>query len=167
MKLGSLPFDEINFTVAASPSAEVDKLKPGAPLPKDNLLTQPFRQDAYRNVHIHYRIDPHSLKYSQNPPGAYSDNLEFVAVVYRDDGTPVDSIASTEKIQVFADGIEDALNSGITFDQTIAVPIAGNPVPGSFFLRTGVLETSTGHIGTIEISSESIKLPPTQTLAAQ
>ena len=59
--------------------------------------------------------------------------------------------------------MEDALTNGITYDQTIAVPLAGNPVPGNFFLRVGVNEASTGHIGSLEIPAEWIKLPPQAT----
>jgi hypothetical protein len=47
------------------------------------------------------------------------------------------------------------------------VPDAGNPFPGnSYFLRAGVDEIPTGHIGALEISTESIKLPPPPTIAA-
>jgi hypothetical protein len=59
------------------------------------------------------------------------------------------------------------LTSGLSFDATVAVPDAGNPFPGnSYFLRAGVDEIPTGHIGTLEISTESIKLPPPPTIAA-
>jgi hypothetical protein len=165
MQLGSLPLDRIDFTLTATASADTVKLKPGASLPGQNFITPPFRQDAYRNVHIHYRIDPHSLTLAQDSPGAYHDRLQFVAVVYRDDGTPANSIASTEQVQISGDGSEGQLTSAVTFDQTIAIPVAGNPLPGSFFLRVGVQEIATGHIGAVEVPTEWIKLPPPQSIA--
>jgi len=168
MQFGSLPLDRINFTVVASPSANVARLKPGEPLPSNNFLTEPFRQDAYRNVRIHYWVDPRNLTFSRDPSGDYSDTLQFVVVIYRDDGVPANSIATTENVQVSAEGMEDALLSGITFDQTIAVPVAGNPVPGNFFLHVGVCERSSNRIGTIEVPDEWIKLAPApaKTIAA-
>jgi hypothetical protein len=159
MVFGSLPLDRIDFTLTATASADTVKLKPGAPLPEGNFLTPPFRQDAYRNVHIHYRMDPNSLAFARDSLGGYYDSLQFIAVVYRDDGAPVTSIQSNEQIQVSARGFAGAVNSGITYDQTIAVPLDGNPNPGNFFVRVGVAERPSGHVGTIEIPAEWIKLP--------
>jgi hypothetical protein len=167
MQFGSLPLDRINFTVVTSPSANVAKLKPGEPLPENNFLTPPFRLEAYRNVRIHYWVDPRNLTFSRDSSGVYSDALQFVAVIYRDDGVPANSIATAENIQVSAEGFEQALNSGIAFDQTIAVPVAGNPVPGNFFLHVGVCERSSNRIGTIEVPAEWIKLAPTQTASSK
>ena len=167
MQFGSLPFDRINFTVVASPSANVTKLKPGEPLPENNFLTPPFRLDAFRNVRVHYWVDPHNLTFSRDSSGDYNDALQFVMVIYRDDGIPANSIATTENIRVSADRIEEALTSGITFDQTIAVPVSGNPVPGNFFLHVGVCERSSNRIGTIEIPAEWVKLTPTQTASSK
>jgi len=159
MVFGSLPLDRIDFTLTATASADAVKLKPGALLPEGNFLTPTFRQDAYRNVHIHYRMDPNSLAFARDSLGGYYDSLQFIAVVYRDDGAPVTSIQSNEQIQISAGGLARALNSGITYDQTIAVPLDGNPNPGNFFIRVGVAERPSGHVGTIEIPTEWIKLP--------
>jgi VWFA-related protein len=159
MQFGSLPLDRIDFTLTATASANIVKLKPGMPLPGENFLAPPFRQDAYRNVHIHYRMDPNSLTFAKDSLGGYYDSLQFIAVVYRDDGAPVNSIQSNEQIQVSAGSLAGALNSGITYDQTIAVPLDGNPIPGNFFVRAGVAERPSGHVGTIEIPAEWLKLP--------
>ena len=153
MQFGSLPPDGISFTLTTWPSAG---LKSGGEDLDGNLLTERFRQDSAHSVRLHYRIDPRSLNFSRDPSGAYRDDLEFVAVVYRDDGTPANSIASTEQVKVSGD--EGALAPGITFDQTIALPVSGNPVPGNFVLRVAVDEHSSGRIGAIEIPTEEIKV---------
>jgi len=169
MQFGSLPLDRIDFTLTATASGDPVKLKPGVPLPEENL-TVPFRQNTCRNVHIQYRVDRRSLTLAHDSLGGYYDSLQFIAVVYRDDGTPVNSVQSNEQIQVSAGGSAGALNSGITrdivFDQTIAVPVDGNPIPGNFFLRVGVAEHPSGHVGTLEVPTESINLPPQQTVAS-
>jgi VWFA-related protein len=166
MQFGSLPLDRINFTIVTAPSTDTVKPKPGAPLPEKDFLVPPFSQDAYRNVDIHYHLDPHSLTFAQDSLGGYYDSLQFIAVVYRDDGVPANSIQENEQIQVSAGGLARALNTGINFDQTIAIPVDGNPVPGNFFLRIGIAERPSGHIGTLEIPTEWIKLPPPQTVAS-
>jgi VWFA-related protein len=163
MQFGSLPLDRIEFTLNATASADTVKLKPNASLSGKDTLIPPFSQDAYRNVRISYRMDPHSLTFAQDSLGGYYDSLQFIAVVYRDDGTPANSIHEEEQIQIPAGGLARALNTTITFDQTIAVPVDGNPIPGNFFLRVGVAERPSGHIGTLEVPTEWIKLPYKQT----
>jgi VWFA-related protein len=164
MQFGSLPLDRVDFTVTAAPSADTIKLKSGTALPEGNFLTLPFREVAYRNVHIQYRIDPHSLTFAQDSSNGYYDSLQFIAVVYRDDGVPANSIQSSEQIQVSAGGLAAAVNTGITYDQTVAVPLDANPIPGNFFLHVVVAERPSGHIGTLEVPTEWIKLPTAQTL---
>jgi hypothetical protein len=159
MQFGFLPVDRIAFTLTATASSDIVRLKPSAPVTGTSSVAPPFRQDAYRKVHLQYRVDPNSLTFAQDSLGGYYDSLQFMAVVYRDDGVPASSIQSNEQILIPAGGLARALNSGITFDQTVAVPLNGNPVPGSFFVRVGVAERPSGHVGTIEIPSEWIKLP--------
>ena len=76
-------------------------------------------------MHIQYRVDQHSLTFSRDALGGYVDSLQFIAVVYRDDGLSANSIQSNEQIQISADGLAGALNSGIIYDQTIAIPVSG------------------------------------------
>jgi VWFA-related protein len=159
MGLGALAPDEVNFTVVATPAVEVETLKPGDALPKENFLTEPFRTAPYRNYRIHYWVDPKDLSFTRTANGAYRDELQLVAMVYRDDGLVANSLATTLPIEVSADDLERVQIYGLTFDQTIAVPVAGNPLPGSFCLRVGVGETPTGHVGAIEVPAEWIKLP--------
>ena len=162
MAFGTLPPDKINFTIVTTPWPEVKKVNQGKPLPLNNHLTEPFRALPYRNIRIHYWIDPQQLNFVRAPDGSYSDYLQFVAVVYRDDGLQANGLSSTTHVRVSEDRMEAMQNSGLAFDQTIAVPVAGNPVPGSFFLRVAVNEKSTGNIGAMEIPAEWVKLPPPQ-----
>ena len=156
---GSLPPDRIKFTIVVTPSPTIEKLKPGAPPPKDNYLTPPFLADAYCNVRIHYWIDPQYLRFTQDPGGSYSDELQFVVGIDRDDGVQANSLSTPEQIRLSEEGMSNLQISGITFDQTIAIPLSGNPIPGNFFLRVAVSERSSGNVGAIEIPTERIQLP--------
>jgi VWFA-related protein len=151
---------QVHFTIAVTSTAPPAKLKPGDVLPVDDFVTEPFRDAPYRNCKIHYSIDPKDLHFTPTLSGGYSDALQFIAIVYRDDGLVANSIAYTANIQIAAGQIEDIQANGITFDQTIAMPVPGNPIPGYFFLRAGVDELSTGHIGTLEVPVEWIKPTP-------
>ncbi len=152
---------QVQFTIQIAPAASTEALQTGAALPKDNFLIASYRSQPYRNHRIHYWIDPQHLKFTRTPAGIFRDDLQFAAIIYGDDGLAVNSISATAHIQVSADDLETILSSGVTFDQTIAIPASG-----SFYLRAGILETSTGHIGALEVPTTQIKLPEPQTLAA-
>jgi hypothetical protein len=124
-------------------------------LAPNNFLTGPFAGSSYRNYRVHYWIDPQDLHFSRTASGAYRTDLRFVAVVYRDDGVAANSLATSAHLQVTEDQLAEILVSGVTADQTIALPLAGN-----FFLRSGVHEISTNSVGALEVPSEWVKLLP-------
>jgi VWFA-related protein len=159
MAFGSLAPDKVNFTIVATPS-QTAASRPQDPLPKDSFLTEPFRGVPYRNYRIHYWIAPKDLRLVRTASGSYRDDLQFVAIVYRDDGLIANSLSTSAHVQIPADDPGNVLTLGVTFDQTIALPIAANPLPGNFFLRVGVREVATDRIGAIEVPAEWIKLPP-------
>jgi len=160
MGFGTLTPNQVDFTIVVTPSPAVEKPKSGIPPAKDNFVTGPFVDAPYRNYKVHYWIDPKTLKFSRTGNGAYRDDLQFVAILYRDDGLVANSVSITAHIQFSADNLDDIHTSGVTFDQTIAMPITDKRLPDSFFLRVGVSEASTGHIGTLELPADWIKLPP-------
>ena len=159
---GKLAPAQLSFTVVVTPSPQTEQSKTGAPLPKDNFLADKFRNAPYRNYKIHYWIDPQSLKFQRIALGSFRTNLQFVAVVYQDDGFAANSISASAHIELSAADFESTLASGVTFDQTIAIPADGN-----FFLRTAVQEASTNRVGALEISTEQIKLPSAQTASSK
>jgi VWFA-related protein len=160
MGFGTLTPNQVDFTIVVTPSPQVESPKSGILPSKNNFITAPFRDTPYRNYKVHYWIDPKDLKFSRAVNGSFRDDIQFVAIVYSRDGLVANSVSITAHIQVPADTLEFTLASGVTFDQTIAIPITDNRLPDSFFLRVGVSETSTGHIGTLELPADWIKLPP-------
>ena len=165
MGFGTLTPNQIDFTIAVTPSAQIDKPRPGAALPKGNFISDLFRNDPRRNYRVHYQIAPNDLKFTRVGNGSYRDELQFVAIVYRDDGLLANSVSITAHIQVSAANLEKIMAAGVTFDQTIAMPVVSNPLPENFFLRVGVGEASTGHVGAIELPAEWIELPTATAVA--
>ncbi len=163
MGFGTLTPDQVSFNIVVTPSPAVEKPKSTPPSAKDNFITDPFRNATYRNYKVHYWIDPRGLKFSRTANGTYRDDLQFVAIVYRDDGFVANSVSITAHIQASANNLDNLLTSGVTFDQTIAMPIADNAMAENYFLRVGIDETSTGHIGVLEVPADWIKLPPKPT----
>jgi len=158
---GSPTPSQLHFTIVASVEAEQQRTRGRSSLPAGNFLTTPFRDGPYRNFRIHYWIDPQDLHFVRNATGLYHDDLKIIAVVYRDDGVAANSFATTTNLDLSPADLEAVQTSGVTLDQTIAVPVFDN-----FFLRAVVSENSTNHIGAIEIPAEFIKLPSAQTVAS-
>jgi len=164
MGFGADTPNQVNFTISVAPSAEIEKPKADTPA-SGNFLGTPFTSAPYRNYGVHYWIDPKDLQFSRPANGSYRDDLRFIAIVYADDGAIANSVSTTAHIQVPASNLQSILIEGVTFDQTIAIPIRADANAPNFYLRTAVTETSTSHIGALEIPVESIHLPSAQTLA--
>jgi hypothetical protein len=75
-------------------------------------------------------------------------------VLYRDDGVQANSISFTAHLAIDAQTYARIESAPIAYDQTIAIPASGN-----FFLRAGVDELSSGHIGAVELPTEAVQLP--------
>ena len=161
MALGAPAPDAIHFTIAATPSPKSEKLPPGASLPRGNYLAPGWRDQPYRDVQLHFSIDPKDFRFTDNG-GLHRDALELVAVLYRDDGAVVNTFSRKFSINVDGDGYNRILSAPLALDQNIAIPVEGN-----YYLRTAVHEIPTGRIGAIEIPTEWIKLAPPQAVAAQ
>jgi hypothetical protein len=144
----------IDFTLTVRPQPEVASAKGGVALPAETFLTPTFRGGPYRNLRIHYWIDPRTLLFLRTEAGRHKDSLQFVTVLYRDDGLQANSIAKTVPLEVNDAGFDQISRAGLGFDQTIALPTNGN-----FFLRAAVREVPTGRTGALEIPAEWIKPP--------
>jgi hypothetical protein len=120
------------------------------------FLIDAFHDGAFRNCRIHYWIEPQDLHLTRTASGDFEDTIQFVAIVYRDDGLVANSISYTSHVQIPGDQIEDTQANGLTFDQTIAIPASAIHITSDLFLRAGVNELSTNHIGAIELPTEWI-----------
>jgi hypothetical protein len=155
MRLAAAPPFQIHFTATFAPSDVVQKIKPNTPWPRNNFLADPWRSGPFRQYSIHYWITPNQLQFSSADALSYHDTIRLITLVYTDDGTLVNSIATTSDFFLNPDQYARALRQGLVDDQTIAIPVNGN-----FFLRTGVEEMTTDRIGALEVPVESIKLSP-------
>ncbi len=146
---------QIHFTVTVTPAPGVDKITPSAQPPAANFLAGQFRGMPYRNVVLHYRIDPKDIDLLPDASGVYADNLQLVAVVYGDNGVKASALGSPGHIAVDPAHFDRVMAIPLAFDQTVAIPNAG-----AFFLRAGVYDVASGHIGVIEIPTDRITLSP-------
>jgi VWFA-related protein len=157
MSFGAVAPFQILFQAHVTPELSTEKIKRNMPPPKGNYLKAQWQHSPYRDYHIHYSIDPQGIQFASQRVGSYHTTIQFVAIVYDDAGQIVNSLIETIPLQVDPEGFGQIMQNGMGIDQTIAVPTHGN-----FFLRLGVHDLNSDHIGTLEVPVETIKLLPPQ-----
>jgi VWFA-related protein len=157
MSFGAVAPFQILFQAHVTPELSTEKIKRNMPPPKDNYLKAQWLHTPYRNYHIHYSIDPQGIQFASQRVGFYHDTIQFAAIVYDDTGQQVNSLIETIPIEVDPERFGQIMQSGMGIDQTIAIP-----THGEFFLRLGVHDLNSDHIGTLEVPVETIKLLPPQ-----
>lgn len=151
---GVAPF-QILFQAHVTPAAAKEKIKRHDKAPAGNYLGAKWLHSPYRNYQVHYSIDPHDIEFASHTVGSYHDTIEFVAVLYDDYGEIVNSLVSTSSVELNPDQYMQAMRGGLGFTQTIAMPAQGN-----YFLRLGVHDLTSDHIGALEVPAELIKPEP-------
>ena len=152
---GIAPF-QILFRAHVAPGAMEQRIKRHDKAPAGNYLSAKWLHSPYRSYEIHYSVDSKDLHFLSHSVDHYHDSLEFIAVVYDDYGELVNSIVSRLALDLDPDHYMQAERGGVGFNQTLAVPEKGH-----YFLRLGVRELTTDHIGALEVPAESIRAEPT------
>jgi VWFA-related protein len=151
MVLGAVPPTEIVFTASLEPGNDVEKFQKNT-LPQGNYLqaayqTKPFRTDA-----LLFRTDMHGIRLTQTPDGLRHGTVQFAAIVYDQQGQPVNSLLSTAQLDLTAATYQKLLRDGFSMRQQIAVPVKGN-----YFLRLGVYDVTGDQIGALEIPVDALQ----------
>jgi VWFA-related protein len=153
MRLGAVPSGELVFDVSASPATSTIRLKKEDPPPAGNFLSEDLLRKPFRQVDLLFKADASKISFEQRSDGTYHAELQFVAVVYNAAGEEVNSFAVTREFSLKDTEYQKALNRQLTVSskQTIAVPEKGN-----YFLRLGVVDTTSELMGTLEIPADNI-----------
>ncbi|WP_158821267.1 VWA domain-containing protein [Granulicella sp. S156] len=153
MALGAIPPTELIFNTNIAADSEVQKLQKNEPLPPNNYLRADFQRKPFRNYHVLYAVDPHKISFTRTPNGMHHGRLEFVAVVYNNEGETVNSIITTSPLELDNAAYRQLMQFGIGLRQTIAVPEKGN-----FFFRLGVHDTIGDRAGAVEVPVDNVQL---------
>jgi VWFA-related protein len=110
----------------------------------------------YRRYAVTFITNPKELNWTVTPDGAHRCTLEFMTFVYDGDGA---------RINVQYNGIGAAIpeaqfasveNGNIKYVQQISVP-----AKGEYYLRLGMRDVGSDHVGAVEFPVDSVaKLPP-------
>jgi VWFA-related protein len=155
MHLGAVDPGQIIFAARVQPNPTVEKLAKGAPLPENNYLEPKFRDKPFRTFHIFYAIPGDELVLTPEVNGRRHGSVEFVALVVDEKGMLVDSNTATVNMNVKPETYDEMVKKGVEMLVSIAVP-----EKGSYFLRMGVHDQTSGKAGVIETSTGNITIAP-------
>ena len=151
MQLGAIPPTEVVFTASLAIDNKVQKLDRKAPLPQDNYLEADYKGKPFRTYIVQIQADAHEFHLTRTADGFHHGNVEFVTLVYDQTGTRVNSLLSTAVLNISDAHYRQMLATGLPARQEVAVPIKGN-----YFLRVGVHDVASDHIGALEIPVDEV-----------
>jgi VWFA-related protein len=152
MVLGAVPPTEIVFKASLATGKDVQKFEKNTPLPQGNYLQAAFQTKPFRTDTLLFQADMRHVRVTQTPDGIRHGKLEFAAIVYDQQGAPVNSLLSTAELDLTDATYQRLLRDGFSIRQQIAVPVKGN-----YFLRVGVHDVSGDRIGALEIPVDALR----------
>jgi VWFA-related protein len=136
------------------PSITQDTLAKGNVANRTGFLTI---KPPYRTYRVDFGVDPSNIVFTRDANGAYHGSVEFVTFIYQPDGQVVNSMSNEVNFTLPPARYAALMrNGGIPMEQLISTPAKGD-----YFLRTGIHDMTSNHIGSNEIPLSLVKnLPP-------
>jgi hypothetical protein len=130
---------------------KVEKLDKNVPPPANNHLEADFKGKPFRTYTVKILADARALRLNREADGLRHGSVEFVTVAYDQTGNRVNSLISTAVLNLSEDSYRQLLTIGLPAELQIAVPVKGN-----YFLRVGVHDVPSDHIGALEIPVDEV-----------
>jgi VWFA-related protein len=142
---------EIVFSATVHPATGTPE--PGlAPGNRGDAKSGPFKRYT-----VAFKVDGNALAAPATPKGDRRLDMGFAVYVYDSNGKVVDSVANHAANEIPKDSYDAMLRAGLAFRQDVSVPVKGGP----YFLRIGVQDQTTSHVGAVEIPIDKVaNLPP-------
>lgn len=138
---------ELLFDVRVTPAdGTTDKILPST-IPDPKLMQPP-----YRSYQLDTLLDIHNMQMTHAGTDSYQGSLELAVVVYNGTGDVVNSLAREVHINLNPTRYADRLAHGLTGNGAIDVP-----VKGTYFIRIGMRDPVSNHVGAVEIPVDSLK----------
>jgi VWFA-related protein len=151
MELGAIPPTEVIFTAKLAMDDKVEKIDKNAPLPANNYLEANYKGKPFRIYTVQIHADARAFRMNRETDGRRHGTVEFVTLVFDQFGNRVNSVLSTAVLNLSEDRYRQLLAQGLPAQEQIAVPVKGN-----YFLRVGVHDVPSDHIGALEIPVDEV-----------
>jgi VWFA-related protein len=113
----------------------------------------------FKRYTVAFKVDGNALAAPATPTGDRRLDMGFAIYLYDSNGKVVNSVANHAVNNIPRDAYNAMLQQGLAFRQEVSVPVKGGP----YFLRIGVQDQATAHVGAVEIPIESVaNLKPLQ-----
>lgn len=110
----------------------------------------------YRRYGVVFIANPKEVNWTITPDGAHHCVLEFRTFVYDSDGTLINGQFNGISASIPEARFASVENGNIKYLQQISVP-----VKGEYYLRIGMRDDVTDHVGAVELPVDAVaKLPP-------
>jgi VWFA-related protein len=110
----------------------------------------------YRRYAVTFFVNPKELSWTVNSDGAHRCMLEFMTFVYDGDGARIDVQVNGVGAAIPDARFASLQNGNINYVQQISVPAKGD-----YYLRLGMRDVGTDHVGAVELQVAAVaKLPP-------
>jgi VWFA-related protein len=153
MRQGVPAATQILFSVRA---AAPDQQPPSGPVAGEN----PALKERAARYAIDYTADLHTVDLKLNANGMREGHLAAMAIAYDHDGTPLNWIGNNVPIALDSAAWDLDSHSGFQIRQVLDLPA------GAVYLRIGLFDPESGHIGSLEIPLQVMAQPPTTPFAS-
>lgn len=138
---------ELLFDVRVTPAdGTMDKILPGT-IPDPKLMQPP-----YRNYQLDTLLDIHYMQMAHVGNDSYQGSLELAVAVYNGAGDVVNTMFREVHLNLNPGLYADRLAHGLTGSGAIDVP-----AKGTYFIRIGMRDPTSNHVGAVEIPVDSLK----------
>ena len=136
------------------------QILPESDQPEDTLApgneVSPQTQGPYRRYSVLLSADPNAINTPLAADGTHHIDVRFLALLYDADGHLINSVGQHVVADMPPDRYAAMYKTGSRYRLEMSVP-----VHGEYFLRAGVADVSTQHMGALEIPIEAVsKLKP-------
>jgi VWFA-related protein len=122
------------------------------PEPLKTTSLNPKIPGPYRRFSVIFTASPRFVAAAPAPDGTRHVELEYITFTYDDQGVLVASTGNRVKSDLSPERYQAMLKGGIQYQQQISIPIKGN-----YFLRVGLRDIPSGHVGAIELPLDAVK----------
>jgi VWFA-related protein len=153
MTMGQIPPTQLILNASVKPSLSPLKLLKGETMPNGDFMREKFQRQPYREFDVLFATDVHGLQLPRSPDGLHHGGVEFVAVVYTDEGDVVNSFKVRMVLNLREDSYRSLLQNGMGTKHSIAIPIKGN-----YVVRLGVHDLNSDRVGALQFPLSSVNI---------
>jgi VWFA-related protein len=155
MHLGAIDPGQIIFAAHVDVDPAIQKLPKDQSLPKGNYLEQKYRDKPFRTARVTYLVPGSQIELEPAANSLHHGSLEFTMVLVDDKDMLVNSANEQLEMNLKPETYTQIMTKG--FGMPVIIQL---PEKGTYFLRVGIHDKSTGKVGTVEINTSDIKIGP-------